>query len=327
MKKRSPHRTALPPKRQGAPARVVPPRSARCRLPLSDCEAESWYERYEAFIADYNRMAEKRAERKAIRRAQRKRDRELRHACEEEANWLRMHPDLSPVERYVKRHADALAQLVAILLTAAVRTGDVIGIGFGLRLLRNGVSRILNRLETKLKRQLNYAPSGRRDLRSAAEIERRKIRRRTTTNPEPTADDIRRAWLDANSSCTSIIAFGARIHDLECHVDNRLSIDEDGVIVGRNAGMLGWLRRNTPELACRYKTIMRYKSIAKRSRQFLALKDPTPLDPSPPALAELLANCPATQKDILARLDAALNAAPDPVDATPTRRPSRQNCR
>lgn len=327
MKSRPSHRTALQPKLLVSPSRAESPRAARRGIPLSDCEAESWYERYEAFIADYNRMAEKRAERTATRRAQRKRDRGLRRECEEEANWLRMHPDLSPVERYVKRHSDALAQLIAILLTAAVRAGDVIGIGFGLRLLRNGVSRIFNRLETKLKRQLNYAPSGRRDIRSAAEIERCRIRRRTTTSPEPTADDIRRAWLDANSSCTAIIAFGAHVHDLECYVDNRLSIDEDGVIVGRNAGILGWLRRNTPELACRYKTIMRYKSIAKRSRQFLALKDPEPLDPSTPALAELLAGCPATQKDILARLDAALNAVPASVGATPARRSSRQDGR
>ena len=56
----------------------------------------------------------------------------------------------------------------------------------------------------------------------------------------------------------------------------------------------------------RYKTIMRYKSIARRCRHFLGIEDPRPLDPDDPLLAELLAGCPATQKDVRERLDEAL---------------------
>ena len=196
--------------------------------------------------------------------------------------------------------------VVGALLSLSILVGNVVGISLVLRFARRGVTKCINKIECRLMRHANYEAVAHPNRRSTAEIERRKIRRRTTKNPEPRANDVRHAWLDANESCESIIAFGALIHDLECYVDNGLNITDDGVIVGRRAGVRGWINENVPELSKRYKTIMRYKAIAKRCRQFLGLRDPAPLDPREPKLQHLLLGCPATQKNILARLDSAL---------------------
>lgn len=146
-----------------------------------------------------------------------------------------------------------------------------------------------------------------RKHRSSAERERRRIRRRSTVNPKPKPDDVRKAWLVANESWRGIVRFGALMHDLECYVNNRLEFGEDGQICGRNEGLKGWLERNAIELAPRYKTIMRYKSIAKRCRQYLGLQDPQALDVDNPRLVELLGDCPAEQKELIKRLDEKLN--------------------
>ena len=72
------------------------------------------------------------------------------------------------------------------------------------------------------------------------------------------------------------IRFGGLVHDLECHVDNCLRIDEHGEIIGRNGGVKAWIADNVPELYGRYKTIMRYKALAKRLRQAAGIADPVP---------------------------------------------------
>jgi len=67
------------------------------------------------------------------------------------------------------------------------------------------------------------------------------------------------------------------MQDLECYVDNSLRMDRSGRIVGRNAGVKGWLRENLPELAEHYSSVMRYKAAAKKLRQIVGLADPTPV--------------------------------------------------
>ena len=54
-------------------------------------------------------------------------------------------------------------------------------------------------------------------------------------------------------------------------------MDECGRIVGRNAGIKGWLGENLPELAEHYSMVMRYKAAAKKLRQVVGLADPTPV--------------------------------------------------
>ena len=52
----------------------------------------------------------------------------------------------------------------------------------------------------------------------------------------------------------------------------------DGVIVGRNLWIKGWLRDNIPEVYGKYTTAMRYKAAAKKLKQEVELADPTPAD-------------------------------------------------
>ena len=57
------------------------------------------------------------------------------------------------------------------------------------------------------------------------------------------------------------------LEDLECYLDNSLRRSEDGVIIGRNPGIKGWLCDNLPEIYEKYTTAMRYKAAAKKLKQ------------------------------------------------------------
>jgi hypothetical protein len=73
-----------------------------------------------------------------------------------------------------------------------------------------------------------------------------------------------------------MIRLGGILQDLECYVDNRLRIDGDGRVVGRNHGIRGWIAENIPELLPKYKTLMRYKAMAIKLRQATDTRDPKP---------------------------------------------------
>ena len=107
--------------------------------------------------------------------------------------------------------------------------------------------------------------------------ERRRVRRRATTSPCPAREALLEAWRHVRDSKESLVRFGSMMQDLECYVDNSLRMDECGRIVGRNAGIKGWLRENLPELAEHYSMVMRYKAAAKKLRQVVGLADPTPV--------------------------------------------------
>ena len=125
-----------------------------------------------------------------------------------------------------------------------------------------------------VRRPFYYARETERRRKLAAE--RRKIRRRSTTAPMPTASEIMAAWEARKESREAMVRLGGMLHDLECYVDNCLKFDERGDVVGRNGGIRGWLRENLPELSPKYKTLMRYKALAVRLRQASGAKDPTP---------------------------------------------------
>ena len=271
----------------------------------SEREFENWRAKYEAAIAEYEAMAESRRIRKIRRRTQAKQDEWLRREDEIDRRYVETHQFYDPIENYFRCRMESGRWLWQFLEWSISSVGSIAFTSVIAPLIRKLETKTINHIEKLLwrKRKNLEMPT---DQRSAAEKERRKIRRRSTLSPQPTPDEIRKAWLVKDDSCTSIIAFGAMIHDLECFVDNHLAFDEFGAIVGREAGILGWIRENVPELAVRYKTIMRYKSIAKRCRQYLGLKDPQPLDSNHAALTKLLKNCPSTQKDVRERLDAAL---------------------
>ena len=67
------------------------------------------------------------------------------------------------------------------------------------------------------------------------------------------------------------------MQDLECYVDNSLRFDNTGRIIGRNAGIKGWLQENIPEMTIHYTSVIRYKAAAKKLRQIVGLVDPTPV--------------------------------------------------
>jgi len=144
----------------------------------------------------------------------------------------------------------------------------------GLRCLRRGLTMQANRLQQRSYRSRYYAKDNERRRRLAAE--RRKISRRTTLNPCPTPDMLREAFSRVGDSVEAKLRFGGMLHDLACYVDSCLRYDAKGNIVGRNAGIKGWLAENAPELHARYKTVMRYKALAMRLRQAAGVEDPVP---------------------------------------------------
>ena len=139
---------------------------------------------------------------------------------------------------------------------------------------RDRMKRELMRDLRHIRRPFYYAQEVER--RRSLAIERRKIRRRRTTAPMPTPEELLKAWNERKSSRKAMILLGGMMHDLECYVDNCLRFDETGNVVGRNGGIRGWLKENVPDLFPKYKTLMRYKALAVRLRQATGTKDPKP---------------------------------------------------
>ena len=127
----------------------------------------------------------------------------------------------------------------------------------------------------RLRRPTYYGAERARRLALAAE--RRRIRRRRTTSPCPTPEELRAAFARARCSAADMIRFGSMLEDLECYVDNSVVWSEtEGRIVGRHGGIRQWLRENAPDLYERYKTVMKYKALARRFRQAVGVADPVP---------------------------------------------------
>ena len=141
---------------------------------------------------------------------------------------------------------------------------------------RRDCSRRVAKLKAAERRPKYYAAENER--RRALAAERRKIRARTTTNVCPTREAVLEAWNHRKDSREAAIRFGSLLEDLECYLDNSLRRDENGVIVGRNPGIKGWLCDNLPEVLDKYTTAMRYKAAAKKLKQVVELADPTPAD-------------------------------------------------
>lgn len=127
-----------------------------------------------------------------------------------------------------------------------------------------------------LRRPLYYARETER--RRALAQARRKIVRRSTIAPMPTPEGVLAAWNARMESKEAMIRLGGMLHDLACYVDSGLRFDESGNVVGRNGGIRGWLRENLPELAPKYKTLMRYKALTVKLRQATGTEDPTPTE-------------------------------------------------
>ena len=64
--------------------------------------------------------------------------------------------------------------------------------------------------------------------------------------------------------------------DAEATVDSSLIRDEDGEIIGRNAGLRGWIIDNCPELLRHYAALTGYRRLAWEARESEDLFDPIP---------------------------------------------------
>ena len=192
---------------------------------------------------------------------------------------------------------------------------------------RDRMKRELMRDLRRVRRPFYYAQEVER--RRALAIERRKIRRRRTTAPMPTPDDLRVAWNERKSSREAMIILGGMMHDLECYVDNCLRLDEAGNVIGRNGGIRGWIAENVPELLPKYKTLMRYKARAVRIRQATETKDPKPtskllVKPLHKAVKIILAEETPVFAHVFAKVEHMLSPATVMLDAPKRREEKRR---
>lgn len=167
---------------------------------------------------------------------------------------------------YLKRRSFSYRQDMADILAYSLMLGG----SFVIWVMRRQIEKHLRRLKRPGYYETELA---RRKLLAA---ERRRIRKRRTLNQRPTAEALREAFYNAKKSPAAMLRFGSMLEDVECYVDNSAIFDEAGNVAGRRGGIRQYLRDELPELSQRYKTVMRYKAIAKRFRQAFGVSDPIP---------------------------------------------------
>ena len=136
------------------------------------------------------------------------------------------------------------------------------------------IRRAIDRHLAQLRRPTYYEAE--RQRRHELAEERRRIRRRRTISPLPSMDEIRAALARAPGSPADMIRLGSLLEDLECYVDNSIYFNEKGKVAGRRGGIRRHLQEHAPDLYARYKTLMRYKSLARKFRQAAGESDPVP---------------------------------------------------
>ena len=212
----------------------------------------------------------------------------------------------------------------------AYADGDVWLLWTLARWLRLGATRRIDRLRHAARRSAYYEREKARRQRLVAA--RRTVRKRTTTSPCPTREQVLEAWEGARESNEGLLRFGSLMEDLACYVDSSLVRTEDGTIVARRGGVKAWLQVNVPALYLRYKTVMAYKAAARKLKQITGLRDPVPAarlveapsgdDPvevarARAAYAGMMREEPRSRTAYLDRIDALV--APERVDGTTTR--------
>ena len=136
------------------------------------------------------------------------------------------------------------------------------------------IRRAIDRHLAQLRRPTYYEAE--RQRRHELAEERRRVRRRRTISPMPSMDEIRAALARAPRSPADMIRLGSLLEDLECYVDNSIYFNEKGKVAGRRGGIRRHLQEHAPDLYARYKTLMRYKSLARKFRQAAGESDPVP---------------------------------------------------
>lgn len=136
------------------------------------------------------------------------------------------------------------------------------------------IRRAIDRHLARLRRPTYYEVE--RQRRHELAEERRRVRRRRTISPMPGMDEIRAALARAPGSPADMIRLGSLLEDLECYVDNSIYFNEKGKVAGRRGGIRRHLQEYAPDLYARYKTLMRYKALARKFRQAVGESDPVP---------------------------------------------------
>jgi hypothetical protein len=112
------------------------------------------------------------------------------------------------------------------------------------------------------------------------------------------------------------LRLGSMMLDIEAAVDSTLVRDPSGEIVGRNAGVRGWIAENCPSLLSHYASLMGYRRLADEFRKVHGLRDPHPatrfLEPEFPA--ECFA--PAVREPMRSRYVAARRLLASPAAKT-----------
>ena len=157
-----------------------------------------------------------------------------------------------------------------IVLFDALCISLLMGGAFAIWVMRRKIDQHLHRL-----RRPSYYETERMRRLGLTE-ERRRIRSRTTVNPRPTAEQLREAFLHARDSVENMVRLGSLMEDLECYIDNSLVFGEDGKIIARKGGIRRYIQSEIPDLYKSYKTLMRYKALARRFRQAIGICDPIP---------------------------------------------------
>ena len=157
-----------------------------------------------------------------------------------------------------------------LVLADMLATGLLMGGAFAIWVIRRKIDQHIHRL-----RRPTYYESE-RNRRLGLTQERRQIRKRSTNNACPTADELRKAFKHARDSVENMVRIGSLMEDLECYVDNSLVFGEHGQIIARKGGIRRYIQSEIPDLYESYKTLMRYKALAKKFRQAIGISDPIP---------------------------------------------------
>ena len=105
-----------------------------------------------------------------------------------------------------------------------------------------------------------------------------RIRHRTSWLLPPSPCELLKAWENAHhrGAVKEKLRLGAMMSVIEAAIDNGVLRNLDGEIVGRKAGVKGWIMHNCSALAPHYSTLMRYKAAADKLAIASGLSDPCP---------------------------------------------------
>ncbi len=162
--------------------------------------------------------------------------------------------------------SQAGAKLLGSMFLVAVMSQSMTTLALGLialfcRLAKESVNYATNEIVNDYKRKIKTI----------------RIKRKTSVNPPPTPEAIRKAWEASRKSLMGKLRMGTLLSDLEPVVDQSYVRTEDGTIVGRRPGIKGWLLQNCPDMLPHYKALMNYKALADKLRKALGVEDPDTL--------------------------------------------------